>query len=214
MQYEEFKRLVTSLPLISQSSIAGLVGDTQSLRNQLYRWEKRGLLARLRRGIYILNEVDRRIHPSRIFIANQLLAPSYVSCEYALWHYGMIPEKVEDVTSVTSKNTARFANIFGCFHYHHLKQELFFGFSHARDENDHPILIAEPEKALLDFIYLRGDRSWAGQGTVFGLSYRFQNLERLNQEKLLSYVRSYPRTYVSQTARHLAEYSGDGERWG
>lgn len=65
---------------------------------QLSNWEKKGLIIRLKRGLYVLNENDRKIEPSRIFLANSLYSPSYVSTAYALGYYDLIPEKVEDGT--------------------------------------------------------------------------------------------------------------------
>jgi len=72
-----------------------------------------------------------------------------VSTIYALGYYDLIPEKVIDVTSVTTKKTAKFTNPFGTFIYQHLKTSLFFGFKEIEDENGFPVLIAEPEKAVL-----------------------------------------------------------------
>lgn len=65
---------------------------------QLSNWEKKGLIIRLKRGLYVLNENNRKIEPSRIFLANSLYSHSYVSTAYALGYYDLIPEKVEDGT--------------------------------------------------------------------------------------------------------------------
>jgi predicted transcriptional regulator of viral defense system len=68
------------------------------LRVQLSNWEKKGLITRLKQGLYVLNENNRKIEPSRIFLANSLYSPSYVSTAYALGYYDLIPEKAEDGT--------------------------------------------------------------------------------------------------------------------
>jgi len=68
------------------------------LRVQLSNREKKGLIIRLKQGLYVLNENNRKIEPSRIFLANSLYSPSYVSTAYALGYYDLIPEKVEDGT--------------------------------------------------------------------------------------------------------------------
>lgn len=98
--------------------------------------------------------------PSREFIANQLVFPSYISLEYALSYHNLIPERVYQVTSITSKKTTEFENAFGVFTYHNLKPGLFFGYRGTEDENGLQVLIAEKEKALLDYqdLLLKADR--------------------------------------------------------
>lgn len=106
-----------------------------------------------------------------------------MSTEYALGFYDLIPEKVEDVTSITTKKTAKFTNAFGTFLYQHVKTDLFFGFTQIEDENGFPVLIAEPEKAMLDFIYLNLQDFKDKGKDIFSLSYRLQNLDTLKKEK-------------------------------
>ncbi len=187
MRYSEFKNAVSRFPVISPTHISHL----GILRVQLTNWAKKGLVVRLKRGLYVLNENDRKIEPSRIFLANFLYSPSYVSTAYALGYYDLIPEKVADVTSVTTKKTAKFTNVFGSFVYQHLKIDLFFGFRKIEDENGFSVLMAEPEKAILDFIYLNL-KDFQGKGDdVFSISYRFQNLEILRKKKLRDFARQY-----------------------
>lgn len=147
MKYLEFKDIFAEFLLISSSHIFNVTSKPHALRDCLTVWQKRGLIIKLRKGLYILNEKDRKIHPSRIFLANSLYSPSYVSTEYALGYYDLIPEKVEDVTSITTKKTAKFTNSFGTFLYQHLKTSLFFGFTEIEDENELPVFVAEPENA-------------------------------------------------------------------
>src|SRR4030066_75751 len=93
MNYLEFKNKVRAFPVISSSQIFNLI-----TKRQLSRWQEKGFLVKLRRGLYLLNENDRKIHPSKVFLANSLYFPSYVSTEYALGYYDLIPEKVEDLS--------------------------------------------------------------------------------------------------------------------
>lgn len=62
------------------------------------------------------------------YIANKIYKPSYISLQYALSHYGMIPEAVMQVTSVTSLKTMQFKNEFGEYFYQTVKPELMFGY--------------------------------------------------------------------------------------
>lgn len=191
MRYRDFKNLFGKFPIISSSHVYNITKSVQSLRNQLTLWQKKGLILKLRKGLYVLNDEDRKINPSRAFLANQIYSPSYISCEYALGFYDLIPEKVEDVTSVSTKKTSLFKNPFGVFRYQHLKTTLFFGFKKIKDENSYPFLIAEPEKAVLDFIYLKlpefKDKEW----DIFKYSYRFQNISILKKGKLKHMAKEY-----------------------
>lgn len=91
-----------------------------------------------------------------MFIAKEIYSPSYVSLEYALSIYGLIPERVVDVTSVTTKKPIEFKNKLGVFIYQHIKENCFTGFIEKEDENGLVYFIATPEKAVADFLYCGG----------------------------------------------------------
>lgn len=203
MTYIEFKNIFREYPIITSGHFSNVTKKTDALRWNLVQWQKKGLVIKLRKGLYILNEHDRKVHPSRIFFANAMCTPSYVSTEYALGYYDLIPEKVEDVTSVTTKNVKKFSNFFGTFNYQHIKTALFFGFKEIQDENKLPVFIAEPEKAVLDFIYLNLSEFKGKDKDVFTKSYRFQNLEILKKKKLSDYARKYNKTVLSVVGQLL-----------
>ncbi|MDP2646218.1 MAG: hypothetical protein Q8P24_14855, partial [Desulfobacterales bacterium] len=77
----------------------------------------------------------------------------YLSLESALARYGFIPEIVYAYTSVTARITRSFENAWGRFIYRHVKSDLFWGYVEMKTEHG-PYLLAEPEKALLDYFYL------------------------------------------------------------
>jgi len=206
MRYLEFKDKVRGFPIISSTHLFNLTRKPQTLKAQLTKWQKKGLIVKLKRGLYILNESDRKIEPSRIFLANALYSPSYVSTIYALGYYDLIPEKVVDVTSVTTKKTAKFTNPFGTFVYQHLKTILFFGFKEIEDENGLPVLIAEPEKAVLDFIYLNLQDFKNKDEDVFGLSCRFQNLDMLEKRKLINFAKKYENEEMLDVVENLLSF--------
>jgi hypothetical protein len=188
MTYTNFKNKVRNLPVIFAKNVVGLGRDRQIVRNQLRRWRQRGLIIKLRRGVYILNENDRKINPSKQFIANQLYSPSYVSLEYALSFYDLIPERVYDITSITTKKTTRFVNKFGVFTYQHVKPGAFRGFIIAKDESGLVFFIAKPEKAIVDFLYLNLHRFKSTDEDIFENSYRFQNTEGLNPRSVKGFT--------------------------
>jgi predicted transcriptional regulator of viral defense system len=119
---------------------------------QLSLWKKTGLLASFKRGIYYFP--DQKSFLTREIIAFALYAPSYISLESALSTYGFIPEMVYSETSVTTKTTRRFSNEFGNFLYRHIHPKLFFGYK-VIVSGSAKYLLAEPEKALLDYFYFK-----------------------------------------------------------
>jgi predicted transcriptional regulator of viral defense system len=206
MKYLEFKNAVREFPIISSTHIFSISRKINTLKTQLVEWQKKGLVIKLKRGLYVLNEQDRKFEPSRIFLANSLYSPSYVSTIYALHYYDLIPEKVVDVTSVTTKKTAKFTNTFGTFIYQHLKTNLFFGFQKIEDENGFPVLIAEPEKAVLDFIYLNLEDFKSKNEDVFSLSYRFQNLDILRRKKLIDFAKKFGNKEILDVVENLLSF--------
>lgn len=186
MRYEEFRKNVKKFPLISVQHLK-LSGYNQELKNQLLRWQEDGKIIHLRKGLYILNQDDRTINPSRFFIACELYKPSYISTEYALYFYGIIPERVIDITCVTTKKTIRFENAFGNFVYQHIKTNTFTGFYEVRDEAGLIYFMANPEKAVVDFVYLNLERFKGDYKEVLIESFRFQNTEELKMKKLKDY---------------------------
>ncbi len=190
MNYQQFKAKFKELPLIVSRDVLQGAEDPQNLRNQLQRWEKRGLLIRLRRGLYLFNKNDRGVETDFSYMANRLYEPSYVSLEYALNFYGLIPERVTVVTSITTRKTMRFKNAVGNFIYQHIQPRAFRGFQRLGDGR-FPPLMAEPEKAVVDFLYLNLGQFNRNLKEIFLESYRFQNFEDLNGQRLHEFGRLF-----------------------
>jgi len=130
-------------------------------RNNLTRWTQKGQLVKLRQGWYAFPELLQAPDFSR-YIANRIYRPSYISLHTALSIYGMIPEAVTDITSITTLKTAKFENKFGNYRYQNVKTDIFFGYKPVTTPNGTASInapqrtwfLALPEKALLDFLYL------------------------------------------------------------
>ncbi|MCK4948035.1 MAG: hypothetical protein KAQ99_10120 [Candidatus Aureabacteria bacterium] len=212
MDYTEFKKRFLKLPLIVSRDAVQLEKDGQAMRNQLNRWQSRGLIVRLKKGIYILNRDDRKVDPSRVFLANRLYDPSYVSLEFALNFYGLIPERAADVTCITTKKTARFVNEFGTFIYQHIKPDTFRGFKLAKDEAGLPVFIAEPEKAVVDFIYLNLSKFAKPEKERFAQSFRFQNTEKLSEKKIMFYVGLFSNRKLLSAAKEFCVFIKESKR--
>jgi len=122
-------------------------------KNNFGRWIKKGYVIKLRNGLYSIAE--QQIIPNfNLYVANRLYRPSYISLHTALVFYGLIPESVVQTTSVSTLKTARFENAISSFSYKSLKESLFFGYSQLPFTGGRAILMATPEKALLDLLYL------------------------------------------------------------
>ena len=108
-------------------------------------------MIRIKRGIYVFAEKRTEIIPEEV--SALIYEPSYISMEYALRYYGFIPEAVFAITCISSKANRDFKNIYGYYIYRNLKADLFFGYRVNKTKFGR-YLFADPEKALLDFLYL------------------------------------------------------------
>ncbi len=109
---------------------------------------KSGLFIKLRNNFYTVKDSRQ----DYFFIANRLYQPSYISMETALSHYNIIPEAVYGNTSITTKTSREFETPIGNFTYRHIKIEAFTGYG-LQEVDRYKVLIAEPEKALADYLY-------------------------------------------------------------
>ena len=122
-------------------------------KNNIGRWVKKGLLIKLRNSYYAFPEYLNVANFS-FYVANYIYKPSYVSLHTALAFYGIIPESVVQITSITSLKTAEFNNSFGEFSFKNILPVCMFGYDAKPFSDGRTILIASPEKAILDLLYL------------------------------------------------------------
>ena len=115
-------------------------------------------LIRLKKGFYTFSKLYQTKPINLISVANTLYSPSYVSFDYALSYYGMIPERVSEVTSATSKNEKLFDTPIGRFSYKKISLDAYsLGIDWIYDDIEGGRFIATAEKALCDKIkYDRG----------------------------------------------------------
>ncbi|MBI2335057.1 hypothetical protein HYU96_04665 [Candidatus Daviesbacteria bacterium] len=151
---------------------------------------KQGLFIRLKKGLYAL-KTDL---PGDEEIANALYRPSYLSFEYAMAKYGIIPESPYHLTSATTNPTRVFNVNHQAFSYFTIKQETYAGY-YLDTGGSRKILIAEPEKALADYLYFvsLGQRSWND---------RF-NVSKLDKAKLMEYAKLFKRDKIVELVEEL-----------
>lgn len=115
---------------------------------------KKRVIIRVKKGLYIFGDEYRRRPYSREILANLIYGPSYISLDYALQHYGLIPERVEALTSVTTGRSHRFSTPVGLFTYRMIPLEAFrIGMDRIELDNGRAFLMATPEKALADKVH-------------------------------------------------------------
>ena len=183
MLYQEFKNDFFELACFSGHQVSAWRGKFD--KNNLGRWVQQGLLLRLKPGLYCFPEYLGK--PGfEFYVANRMYRPSYISLHSALAFYGMIPEAVVQVTSVSSLKTADFTNRFGQFSYQSMKPEYLFGYVSVKLTDGRDILLADPEKALLDLLYLFPFYNSKTEMTELRLDEDFIR-ENLNEEKLWQY---------------------------
>jgi hypothetical protein len=147
MKYQEFKKAINK-PYFTNLDI--LLNKLNIYNYQLSTWKKKNYIGRLKSGIYFFVDEKEKITPLEVsFLIYQ---PSYLSMESMLGYYGLIPEIVYGQTALTTKITRKFSNDFGNFTYRHINPKLFFGYVPVETPFG-KYLIAEPEKALLDYFY-------------------------------------------------------------
>ena len=113
----------------------------------------KGIIVRVKKGLYIYGESQRRRPFCRELLANLIYGPSYISLEYALHYHGLTPERVETVTSVTCGRSRTFDTPVGAFTYRMIPLEAFrTGMDRVELDAGRAFLIAIPEKALADRI--------------------------------------------------------------
>ena len=151
MNFHEFRNQWFDLGSVNSNQIYSWQPNFD--KNNLTRWTEKGLLLKLRNGYYTFPEYLNKTDFA-YYIANRIYRPSYVSLHTALAFYGMIPEAVVQITSVTSLKTASFSNDFGEYSYNSVKEDLMFGYGLKPMADNRTIQFATPEKALLDLLYL------------------------------------------------------------
>lgn len=180
MEFGRLLEIVGAEPVFETGLLLAGEVNPQDVRRQLTRWTRAGRLYQLRRGVYALAPPYQKAKPHPFVVANQLARPSYVSMQAALAYYGMIPEYVPVVTSVTTARPGRWETPFGIFVYRHLQPSLWRGFHQVETSPGYKAFIASPEKALLDLIYLQP----GGDTRAYLQELRLQNLEQVDWKEL------------------------------
>ncbi len=148
------------------------------------------LFLKVRNGLYAF----RFELPSEGVIANRLYTPSYISFEYAMARYGLIPESVYAITSATTRTTREFIVNNKSFEYAHIKKEAYRGYR-AEKMDGVAILIAEPEKAFVDYFYFVDLKLRRPNDRL--------NVRRLNKKVVMKYVALFNRQSLTKLVKEI-----------
>ncbi len=163
-----------------------------------------GRLHRLKKGLFVVSEKDSEKPLSLELIANHLCAPSYVSLQTALRYYGLIPEYVSVIQSMTLKPSQSFENDLGNFIYHHVSREVFGVGVRLVMMDGVSWTMATPEKALCDLIavspginlrYLKDVQTYLEDDLRFDM----EALEKFNARILSAYAKVGKKSQSIQT---------------
>ncbi len=184
MKWDAFLERFGDVSLIEPQMVYVGEANARAVQAQFSRWVNAGRLIKLARGKYMLARPYRKLDPTPEAIANRLVYPSYVSFERALSWYGLIPEAVPSITSITTGRPHIIENALGVFQYRHIQPRLFWGYEAIAIQHQ-SCMLALPEKALLDLFYFHSGPAtdaWIGE-------MRFQNLDSVDIDRLEAFAR-------------------------
>jgi predicted transcriptional regulator of viral defense system len=207
MRFDDFLKQVRGLPVVDAKILLAGVANPVSINVQLSRWCKSGKLLKLKNNIYLLPEGFRKVDIYEPHIAAVLKKPSYISLEKAFEYHGLIPEAVPVYTSVTTKRPQRIVTPIGTFDYRHIKNSLFWGYGSVT-VNKQQAFIASPEKALLDFFYLKGLRI----DDDYLYEMRLQNFSQINFSRLIDFAKRFKSPGVLKAAQLIKRYASKHKR--
>ena len=180
MNFTQPLEIVSDEPVFETGLL--LAGDVEpaNVRRQLSRWTRAGRLYQLRRGLYTPAPPFQKVKPHPYLIANRMVRASYVSCQSALAHCGLIPEYVTLVISLTTARPGRWTMLLGSYQFHHVKAEWLCGHRLIEVSPGQQAFVASPEKALLDLVYLTA----GGDSPDYLRELRLHSLEQSDPDAL------------------------------
>ena len=203
MEFERVLDLVGDEPVFETALLLAGKVSPNIVRLQLTRWARNGRIYQLRRGLYALAPPYQKVKPHPFLIANRMQRASYVSGQSALAFYGLIPDTVNATLSVTAGRPERRETPLGIFEFRHVKPGLLRGYRMIDLGSIQPgqqALVATPEKALLDLIYLQP----GGHTPDYLRELRLQNLERLDLDELHRQADSFGTPKLRRAAMEIS----------
>ena len=183
---------VETLPYFTIDHLKVLGAPLYQMRIALSRLEKRGVIIRLKKGVYASRKfventkVNGIFTPFMEYIAIRLYGPSYLSLDYVLYENNLLTEVPVSFTMVTRNKTSTISNELGRFIYRKIKDDLFCGYR-AEKRNGYVYYKADKVKALFDFLYLR-KKMILSREMAEELRLNLEVLDRVDVKRLREYV--------------------------
>lgn len=201
MKFIDFKEKLKEFVVFNLNDIRKIETDFDLRR--LSEWTKKGYIEKVRRGYYVFSDLVKN-EQALYIIANNIYKPSYVSLETAFSLYGIIPESVYSIISVTSLKTNSFDAGFAVFKYRQLQSDLFFGYE-LINYNNYCYMLADLEKSLLDYFYLNPHVDTIND--IKGLRFNtFDLREKLDIGKLKKYLSVFDSKELSSRVNKFLIY--------
>ncbi len=195
MKFKYFKKFMKK-PVFTwqEAKVVAFQTDPGTLKLQLHQWKKAGDILSLKRGVYAFSNqtIDQ------VEVAKHLYAPCYVSLETALNYYGLLPDVTFAMTLVTTKATRKINTPVGQFTYQKIKKSAFQGY-------DPQTLMAEREKAVVDYLYLNQRHFYAK--VDFWETLRWQHLGAIKFKRAMKYAVYFKSGKLDQLLRSLRSYA-------
>jgi len=147
-------RMKSKTEEVDYQFIMNCLRDYRAPRDKVTKLLASGSLIRIKKGLYVFGQNWARRPYNLATLANMIYGPSYISLEYALQYYGMIPEHVHEITCMTTRRGKQFQTPVARFSYFHLpKRKYAIGFNWVSFSTYHGAFIASKEKSLADLLY-------------------------------------------------------------
>lgn len=206
MKFVDLLEKVSKLPAFTVRFLSAGENLPQ-IRLQLDRWGKDGRIIKLHKGLYTLAEPYRKVPCEPFSIAKNLKHASYVSLYSALSWYGMIPEFVPTVASITTGRPQTIETPLGRFEFRHVSKKYFWGYKQVELKFEQTTFIAHPEKALLDLIYLTPH----GDEIEFIEELRLQNFEKIDRAVLCEFAGRFQSPKINRALSNIEKILDQGE---
>lgn len=167
---------------------------------------KKGELIRICRGFYIVADKYQQDKFSRYYLANRIVANSFITAESALSFHGWIPEAVTQVISVTAFGRNReYQTPMGRFIYKRLPikdAQFYFGVNGEQINQQH-IYVASPLRALMDYMYWHKINNAGYDFLQTSLRIEPENIHQLQASDIMSMMTVYKSSYAVKFLKNL-----------
>ncbi len=184
---------------LSTQVILGLLRDYSRPYDKIVELVQQGYLLQIRKGLYITSPKVSTVMPEPFLIANHLYGPSHISLDSALFHWGLIPERVFEITSVTTKASKLFSTQNLTYNFTHLPKDYYaIGIQSLAITQKQTILIASPEKCICDkIITTSGVNLRSKKQAIFflveDLRIDKENIRKLNLREMVKWLPVCPK---------------------